>query len=160
MSYKILKNAGMVPTEIEIRKEIISLQKLISLCQDDNENKKLTKQMNEKQRTVKIMMEKKVLGGLKNKDTRQRFWENWHFKDDDGATMKKWILDKEKVLAKSLLKKKHVKEGKDMPPDSKLDKDAEKVVTKANKILKDRSKHALNDLKQSAKEFWKEVKKP
>ncbi len=74
--------------------------------------------------------------------------------------MKKWILDKEKELAKSLLKKKHVKEGKDTPPDSQLDEDAEKVVKEANKILKERSKQALDDLKQSAKNFWKEVKKP
>ena len=74
--------------------------------------------------------------------------------------MKKWILDKEKELAKSLLKKKHVKDGREIPDDSKLDKDAEKVVNEANKILKDRSKQALKDLKQSAKAFWKEVKKP
>lgn len=74
--------------------------------------------------------------------------------------MKKWILDKEKELAKSLLKKKHAKEGKKIPDDSKLDKDAENVVNEANKILKDRSKQALKDLKQSAKAFWKEVKKP
>jgi hypothetical protein len=59
MSYKILKNAGLVPTEIQLNKEIISLQKLINLCQDEDERKKLTKRMNEKQLTYKIMMEKR-----------------------------------------------------------------------------------------------------
>ncbi len=59
MSYKILKDAGLIPAEIEIRKEIISLRELINLCQDEAERKKLTKQMNEKQLTYKIMMEKR-----------------------------------------------------------------------------------------------------
>ncbi len=67
MSYKILKNAGLVPAEIEIRKEIISLKELINLCQDEDEKKKLTKQLNEKQLAYKIMMEKRSASPHKQK---------------------------------------------------------------------------------------------
>lgn len=38
MAYKILKNAGCVPEEIQLRKEIISLTELMANCQDEKEN--------------------------------------------------------------------------------------------------------------------------
>jgi hypothetical protein len=34
MAYKILKNAGMIPPEMELRKELLNLQDLIDQCQD------------------------------------------------------------------------------------------------------------------------------
>ena len=74
--------------------------------------------------------------------------------------MKKWILDKERALAKTLLKKKYAKEGKNAPPGSQLERDAEKIADDANRILKERGKRILKDLKQTAREFWKEAKKP
>jgi hypothetical protein len=58
MSYKILKNAGLVPPEVELNKEILSMQKLIDLCQDEDERNRLAKRMNAKQLRYSIMMEK------------------------------------------------------------------------------------------------------
>lgn len=57
--YRILKNAGIVPEEIEIKKEIISLQKLINYCYDENEKDRLTKKLNEKILRFNILMEKR-----------------------------------------------------------------------------------------------------
>lgn len=37
MAYKILKNAGCLPPELELRKEIASLAKLIGTLEDDQE---------------------------------------------------------------------------------------------------------------------------
>ncbi|MEG6521635.1 DnaJ family domain-containing protein [Desulfotomaculum sp. 1211_IL3151] len=57
--YRILKNAGIVPEEIEIKKEIISLEKLINYCYDKNERNRLTKKLNEKILRFNILMEKR-----------------------------------------------------------------------------------------------------
>lgn len=39
VAYRILKNAGYVPPELEARKEIINLQQLISALNDDSKQK-------------------------------------------------------------------------------------------------------------------------
>lgn len=57
--YRILKNAGIVPEEIEIKKEIISLQKLINFCYDENEKDRLTIKLNEKILRFNMLMEKR-----------------------------------------------------------------------------------------------------
>ena len=59
MAYKILKNAGILPEEVELRKEIYSLQQLIDACYDDEEMKGLVKQLNAKQLRYNILMEQK-----------------------------------------------------------------------------------------------------
>ncbi|GAB6180631.1 DUF1992 domain-containing protein [Desulfotomaculum defluvii] len=57
--YRLLKNAGVVPEEMEIKKEIISLQKLINYCYEENEKNRLTKKLNEKILRFNILMEKR-----------------------------------------------------------------------------------------------------
>jgi hypothetical protein len=59
MAYKILKNANVLPEEIELRKSIHSLQELIRACCDGEEEKRLIKQLNEKQLRFNILMEKR-----------------------------------------------------------------------------------------------------
>lgn len=47
-AYQILKNAGYVPPEVELMKEIISLRKLIDTIDDDKERLKKIRQLNYK----------------------------------------------------------------------------------------------------------------
>lgn len=46
LSYKILKNAGCIPTELEMRNEIINLCSLINTIDDDKERLKKIRELN------------------------------------------------------------------------------------------------------------------
>lgn len=59
MAYKILKNANVLPEELELKKSIHSLQELIRTCCDAGEEERLLKQLNEKQLRFNILMEKR-----------------------------------------------------------------------------------------------------
>jgi hypothetical protein len=48
VGYKILKNAGFLPVEVELKKEIYTLEKKISECTDQSSKKGLMKQLAEK----------------------------------------------------------------------------------------------------------------
>lgn len=58
MAYKIMKNAGILPEEAELRKEIHSLHGLINACLDDDEQLKgLVKKLNAKRLRYSMLME-------------------------------------------------------------------------------------------------------
>ena len=59
MGYKILKNAGILPEEMQLKKEIVSLQDLLDACYDATERSTIEKQMNEKVLRYNMMMEKR-----------------------------------------------------------------------------------------------------
>lgn len=46
IAYRILKNAGCIPPEIELRKEIINMSALINTIDDDKERLKKIKELN------------------------------------------------------------------------------------------------------------------
>jgi hypothetical protein len=48
VGYKILKNSGFLPIEMELKKEIYMLEKQISECTDKEMKEELKKQLNEK----------------------------------------------------------------------------------------------------------------
>jgi hypothetical protein len=56
-SYRILKNAGILPPEMQLRKEISSLRQMILQVQDEGEARELVREIN-----VKIL-ESNILGG-------------------------------------------------------------------------------------------------
>ncbi len=58
-SYKLLKNAGYLPEEMQLRKEIYSIEELIDACESDAERKKLRKKLNAKQLRYDLLMEKR-----------------------------------------------------------------------------------------------------
>jgi hypothetical protein len=68
-AYKIMKNAGVLPEELEIKKEIVTLQSLIDCCNDDKEKALLKKNLNEKTLRFNILMERRNL----NKKTLSRY---------------------------------------------------------------------------------------
>ena len=59
MTYRILKNAHILPEEMEIRKEIISLKKLIDCCSDEKEKSLLEGRWNQKILHFNVLMEKR-----------------------------------------------------------------------------------------------------
>lgn len=65
MAYKILKNAGIVPEEIELRKSIVTMTDLMNSCADEEERKNIREKITEKQLRYNIIMESR---GLKTMD--------------------------------------------------------------------------------------------
>ncbi|SHF32672.1 DnaJ family domain-containing protein [Desulforamulus putei] len=59
--YRLLKNAGVLPEEMEIKKEVVTLQKLINYCYDEDEKRRLIKKLNEKILRFNILMEKRKI---------------------------------------------------------------------------------------------------
>lgn len=57
MAYKILKNAGIVPEEIELRKTIVQLNDLLNACASESERRDIRIKLNEKQLRYNMIME-------------------------------------------------------------------------------------------------------
>ncbi|NIQ95865.1 MAG: DUF1992 domain-containing protein [Desulfuromonadales bacterium] len=58
MGYKVLKNAGMLPPELELNREILSLKDLLDCCRDEQERRQVKKRLTEKTLRFNILMEK------------------------------------------------------------------------------------------------------
>lgn len=56
---------------------------------------------------------------------------------------KNWLKNRQKDLARSVIKYKLTKDGERIPDNASLDASATKVVDEANRILKDKSKDVL-----------------
>jgi hypothetical protein len=63
IGYKILKNAGMLPEEIQLKKDMLTLEDLIACCKDEKERKKLEEKLNEKTLRFHQLMEKRQMKG-------------------------------------------------------------------------------------------------
>ncbi len=57
--YKLLKNAGVIPEEMQLQKEMISLQNLIDCCYDEEQKTRLKKTLNEKRLRFQFLMERR-----------------------------------------------------------------------------------------------------
>jgi hypothetical protein len=58
MGYKILKNAGVLPAEVQLKKEIVTLKNLLDACYDETEKNMLQQKMNEKMLRYNMLLEK------------------------------------------------------------------------------------------------------
>jgi len=65
MSYKILKNAGIIPEELELQKSIYNLTDLLSACANEEERVNIRIKISEKQLRYNMIMESR---GLKKLD--------------------------------------------------------------------------------------------
>ncbi|HEK9101580.1 DUF1992 domain-containing protein [Bacillus pfraonensis] len=63
MSYKILKNAGMIPAEMELQKDILKIEDLIACCYDEVERVKLKEELTAKTLRFQQLMEKRKIKG-------------------------------------------------------------------------------------------------
>ncbi len=57
-AFTILKNAGILPQEMELRKEIAALQKQLEACTDANEQSRLRSTINDRNLRYHLLMEK------------------------------------------------------------------------------------------------------
>ncbi|MDY7033194.1 MAG: DUF1992 domain-containing protein [Thermodesulfobacteriota bacterium] len=60
IAYKVLKNAGYVPPEIELKKEIVSLKELIDTIDNDEERLKKIHQLNAKLLRLNTMLKRPI----------------------------------------------------------------------------------------------------
>ena len=60
ISYKVLKNAGCIPPELELRKEIINLRDLLRTIEDDGGKKDKYRELNYKLLKLNLMMRRTV----------------------------------------------------------------------------------------------------
>lgn len=60
MSLKILKNAGVIPEELELRNQITSIEALLAACVQEEEKVSLRVKLNEKQLRYNMLMEKRT----------------------------------------------------------------------------------------------------
>ncbi len=83
-SYILLKNAGVLPEEMQLQKEIVNLQNLLNSCYEDNtddsEINSLRKKLNEKMLRYDMIMEKRktrsnnTMSLYQNKISRKLGW--------------------------------------------------------------------------------------
>ena len=62
MAYKVLKNAGCVPPEVELRKEIVSLREMLGTLEDDEERRRVGRELDFK--LLKLGMMRKRAANL------------------------------------------------------------------------------------------------
>jgi hypothetical protein len=58
LGFKILKNAGFLPEELELRRELATLQDLLDACRDPEEGARLRRRLSQKQLHYNVLMEK------------------------------------------------------------------------------------------------------
>jgi len=61
MGYTIMKNANMIPEEMQIKKDIVKLEDLLQFCEDPEEVASLRKEINEKQLRFQTLMDKRKM---------------------------------------------------------------------------------------------------
>jgi hypothetical protein len=60
VAYRILRNAGCLPPELELRKEIVTLRDLIRAVEDDGERREKVRELNRKVMRLSIMLKRPV----------------------------------------------------------------------------------------------------
>lgn len=60
MAYKVLKNAGVLPLEVELRKEIAALRQQLEACNDESQQQHLRKELNDKNLKYNLLMERNL----------------------------------------------------------------------------------------------------
>jgi len=58
MAYKILKNAGYVPPEVDLQREIISLIDLLDAAEDDTERRQLRRELEQRRIRLALMLKR------------------------------------------------------------------------------------------------------
>ncbi|MEJ8307227.1 DnaJ family domain-containing protein [Saccharibacillus sacchari] len=61
--YRILKNAGMLPPEIVLRKECLELEDLLAACRSDQEREEIGQKLNAQKLKLRMVEEERGWGG-------------------------------------------------------------------------------------------------
>ena len=59
MGYKILKNAGYLPEELQVKQEILSLQDMLSACTSEDEQQEAQRKLSLRRLQLDMLMEKR-----------------------------------------------------------------------------------------------------
>jgi hypothetical protein len=59
MGYKILKNAGILPEELQLKQELLKLQDLLDCCRDLEEQEQLKQKLSVRQLRFNMLMEQR-----------------------------------------------------------------------------------------------------
>lgn len=62
LGFKLLKNAGMIPEEMMLRKEMVSLEELLAVCRDETERRKLRQELSVKMLRYRSLMSSRGWG--------------------------------------------------------------------------------------------------
>ncbi len=60
MAYKVLKNAGFIPPEVELRKEIVSMSEMMNTLEDEEERRRKRKELDFKLLKLAMMRNRPV----------------------------------------------------------------------------------------------------
>ncbi len=71
-SYLLLKNAGVLPEEMQLRKETVTLEALIDACNDPEERTRLRNDLNAKLIRYRALMERRRPGATVPQEYRAR----------------------------------------------------------------------------------------
>jgi len=58
MAYKILKNAGYVPPEVDLQREIVTLRDLLDATEDDTERRRLRRELEHRRIRLALMLKR------------------------------------------------------------------------------------------------------
>ncbi|SDJ49785.1 DnaJ family domain-containing protein [Salimicrobium halophilum] len=62
-SYRVLKNAGMLPEEMQVKKEVVELEELLENITDPEEKNNTEQKLTEKRLRFQMLMEKRKMSG-------------------------------------------------------------------------------------------------
>lgn len=62
MAFRVLKRANVLPEELEIRRELVTLEALIAACEDEEEVRRLASARSTKQLRYRILVERRLHG--------------------------------------------------------------------------------------------------
>lgn len=61
MSYKLLKNAGVLPEELQLQKECVQLRDLLHACRSEGEKSEVSRKLTEKSLRLRMLLEQRGL---------------------------------------------------------------------------------------------------
>ncbi|APQ59155.1 MULTISPECIES: DnaJ family domain-containing protein [Paenibacillus] len=61
MSYKLLKNAGILPEELQLQKECVQLRDLLHACHEAGEQQRISRRLTEKSLRLRMLLEERGL---------------------------------------------------------------------------------------------------
>jgi hypothetical protein len=64
LSFKLLRNAGVLPEEMQLRKEMVTLADLLRCTRDEDERKRLHTELTVKRLRYRTLMEQRGWGGM------------------------------------------------------------------------------------------------
>lgn len=59
MAFKILKDAGVLPEQLSVKKEILRLRQLVDACADDDERRELRRQLRHEELRYNFLTERR-----------------------------------------------------------------------------------------------------